>query len=559
MRMAEPDEVLLDLLRRQSSARPDAEAVVFPSERVSFAELDARAELLARSLLALGVRPLDNVAVMLPNCVDYAVAIFGITMIGARVVPVNLRFKETELINLLADSDSVVLLAAGPSESTAAGDLAPAEAVARVFPQLRKQDPWRIELASVPRLRSVVCLVGANVQGALTRADFDGARTSVAGDAVAATRSSYGTHDLSMIMFTSGTTARPKGAMITHEAVVRQAHCIADEGYRITERDRFWTPLPMFHTGGMMSMLACIAAGATYFHVGLFSAETALDQLERERITVAMPTFPPLWLPVLEHPRFDSADLRELRLIQLTSVPEQGRIMQARFPQAKNILCTGMTESTSYFTFSRPEDPEEIRLGSCGYILPTVQVKIVDPQTGVEMPAGSTGEAYLKGVGCFVGYYNAPEVNAEVFTSDGWFRTGDLGVFDAAGRYEFVGRIKDMLKVGGENVAAAEVEDYLMHHPSVRMVQVVAAPDRRYIEVPVAFIELNAGTEATEQEIIEFCLGKIATFKVPRYVRFITEWPMSGTKIQKYKLREAIAAELTAQGIEEAPRLHSRA
>jgi fatty-acyl-CoA synthase len=397
------------------------------------------------------------------------------------------------------------------------------------------------------------------VPGALTRDEFDHAGDSVDEDAVIATRSQYDTHSLAMIMFTSGTTARPKGAMITHEAVVRQAHCIADDGYKMDKDDRFWTPLPMFHTGGMMSMLACVAAGATYHHVGLFTADRALDQLERERITVAMPTFPPLWLPVLEHPRFDSADLSQLRLIQLTAVPEQGRLMQARFPQAKNILCTGMTEATSYFTFNDPNDAEEIRLASCGYILPTVQVKVVDTETGADLPANTRGEVYIKGVGCFIGYYNAPEVNAEVFTDDGWFRTGDLGIFDDAGRFDFVGRIKDMLKVGGENVAAAEVEDYLMHHPSVRQVQVVAAPDRRLVEVPVAFVELKAGTTATEEEIIAFCLGHIATFKVPRYVRFIDEWPMSGTKIQKYKLREAIAQDLAARGIDEAPRLLSRA
>jgi fatty-acyl-CoA synthase len=271
-----------------------------------------------------------------------------------------------------------------------------------------------------------------------------------------------------------------------------------------------------------------------------------------------MPTFPPLWLPVLENPRFDSADLSHLRLVQMTAVPEQGRIMQARFPQAKNFLCTGMTESASYFTFGRPDDPDEIRLGNCGYILPTVQVKVVDPETGVERPPGVYGEAYIKGIGCFVGYYNAPELNAEVFTEDGWFKTGDLGIFDEAGRYDFVGRIKDMLKVGGENVAAVEVEDYLVRNPVVRQVQVVAAPDLRLGEVPVAFIELNAGQRATEQEIIDFCLGQIATFKVPRYVRFVTEWPMSGTKIQKYKLREEIAQELKDRGIVEAPRLYSR-
>ena len=553
------DQIMLDLLQRQARTRPTAEAVVFPEERVTYEQLERRAIDLAKSLLALGVRPKDNVAIMLPNCVDYAVSTFGVTMIGARIVPVNLRFKQTELTNLLADSDSVVLLTAGASDDTAVGELAPAQIVASVFPQLADQDPRKVQIDAVPVLRTVVCLRGTKVAGALDRAEFDAAGAALDDAEVAATRAAFGTHDLAMIMFTSGTTARPKGAMLTHEAIVAQAQCVADVGYGLTSADRFWTALPMFHTGGMMSMLACIYIGATYNHVGLYSGERALDQLERERITVAMPTFPPLWLPVLENPRFDSADLSQLRLVQMTAVPEQGRIMQARFPQAKNFLCTGMTESASYFTFGRPDDPDEIRLGNCGYILPTVQVKVVDPETGVERPPGVYGEAYIKGIGCFVGYYNAPELNAEVFTDDGWFKTGDLGIFDEAGRYDFVGRIKDMLKVGGENVAAVEVEDYLVRNPVVRQVQVVAAPDLRLGEVPVAFIELNAGRTATEQEIIDFCLGQIATFKVPRYVRFVTEWPMSGTKIQKYKLREEIAQELKDRGIVEAPRLYSRA
>jgi fatty-acyl-CoA synthase len=210
-------------------------------------------------------------------------------------------------------------------------------------------------------------------------------------------------------------------------------------------------------------------------------------------------------------------------------------------------------------TFALADDPPQARWRTLGTVLSGMEIEIVDPDTHAPLPAGETGELCWRGYNRFEGYYKDSEATATAIDSDGWFHTGDLGSLDAEGRLTFAGRLKDMLKVGGENVSALEVEDYLARHPAVSIVQVVAAPDARYSEVPAAFVELIPGATApSEAELIEFCVGRIASFKVPRYVRFVDRWPMSGTKIQKFMLRERIASELRTQGITEAPKLSER-
>jgi fatty-acyl-CoA synthase len=209
--------------------------------------------------------------------------------------------------------------------------------------------------------------------------------------------------------------------------------------------------------------------------------------------------------------------------------------------------------------FNHPDDPPEKRFTTQGVPFPGIEVRIVDPDTGAELPPGERGEIHYRGYSNFEGYYKDPERTAEVIDADGWFHSGDLGTLDEDGRVAFQGRLKDMLKVGGENVAAAEIEGFLARHEAVEIVQVVGAPDDRYVEVPAAFVQLKPGARADERELIDFCVGSISTFKVPRYVRFVDEWPMSGTKIQKFKLRERIEGELAEAGISEAPKVETGA
>jgi fatty-acyl-CoA synthase len=303
--------------------------------------------------------------------------------------------------------------------------------------------------------------------------------------------------------------------------------------------------------------LSSLVAGCTFCHVGIFEPGLAVKQLAEERCTVGFPAFETIWLAVLDQPAFADADLSALRTVVNVGVPERLRSMQTRMPQAVQVSAVGCTEAAGFLSIGVVEDPLDERVLTGGHLLSGMEAKLLDPETGAELPPGNTGELLFRGVSRFLGYYRDPDVTAERIDADGWFHSGDIIRQDIDGRITFLSRLKDMLKVGGENVAAAEIESHMATHAAVQIVQVVAAPDSRYAEVPAAFVELKEGAAVTEEELIDHCRGKVATFKVPRYVRFVNEWPMSGTKVQKYKLREQIADELRERGITEAPRISS--
>ena len=318
-----------------------------------------------------------------------------------------------------------------------------------------------------------------------------------------------------------------------------------------------WTPLPFFHVSAIVTLAACLRSGMSLVHVGArFDPDVGVDQLERERCTIAFPAFETIWLEILNHPRFD-AERIALHTVINVGTPGSLRRMQEMLPTVPQISAFGGTEYGGFNSLGHRDDPLQARLETSGHPFPGVELRILDPETGADQPPGKDGEILMRGPMRFVHYHDDPENTALALDDDGWFHSGDLGRLDEDGRIAFVGRLKDMLKVGGENVAAAEVETFLLAHPDVEIAQVVGAPDARYTEVPAAFVQLRAGAVLGEQELIDHCLGRIATFKVPRYVRVVDEWPMSGTKIQKFKLRERIAAELAEAGITEAPRLRS--
>jgi fatty-acyl-CoA synthase len=297
--------------------------------------------------------------------------------------------------------------------------------------------------------------------------------------------------------------------------------------------------------------------GATYVHTGFFRPEVALAQLAEERCTIAIPAFETIWMAILDLPELPRTDLSALRLVFNIGLRERLIEMQQKLPDAIQVSGFGATESSSFVAVGDVDDSLEERVTTCGRPLPGLAVRIVNPDTGLDLPPGDVGEIVYRGWSTFLGYYNDPERTAAAMDDDGYFHSGDLGSLDEDGRLRFVSRLKDMLKVGGENVAAAEVEGHLVTHPAVLFAQVVSAPDARYTEVPAAFIQLKPGSETDEQDIIDHCLGRIATFKVPRYVRFVDEWPMSGTKIKKHLLRDRIADELAEASITEAPKMRA--
>ncbi len=522
-----------DLLDERAETRGDDEAVVFPDHRVTYRELGERARLMARVLLGLGVEPGERVGILLPASIDLLAVLFGAATIGAVAVPVNARYKAAELRHVITNSGMAVLVTvpARPGEP---------DLLALVHEALGPDD---LTLTTAPELRRLVVLDESLAAAA-----------PVPDAAVEDRRLAVRVRDTAVLVYTSGTTAAPKGAMLSHEALVRLARGIADR-MALTSRDRIWTAIPLFHGGGITFALSAVTAGAPFVHPGFFDPTSTPAYLEQERVTVALAAFETIWLPVLDRPDVAERDLSRLRLVMVVGVPERLRAMAARLPHAVHVSCVAMTESSAFLTLNRLDDPLEARTSTGGHPMPGMSCRVVDPETGVDLPPGRPGELLFRGPNTFDGYFRDPEGTAAAFDDDGWFHSGDLVVADAEGRLTFHSRLKDMLKVGGENVSAAEVEGHLLRHPAVGIVAVVAAPDARYVEVPAAFVQLTPGAHTTEQELIEFCLGRIATYRVPRYVRFVSEWPMSGTKIKKVELRRMIADELAAAGITEAPRV----
>jgi fatty-acyl-CoA synthase len=335
----------------------------------------------------------------------------------------------------------------------------------------------------------------------------------------------------------------PKGCPLTHEALVRTALEAGRTRFELTRADRMWDPLPMFHMSFVLPLLACLDAGAALLSMERFEPGLALRYLRDERASVNFAAFPTITLALLSHPDFEVRDMH-FRLMNNVGPPDLLRQFHAALPFAKHITAYGLTEAGGVTAFSEPSDDAETRATTAGRPFAGIEVSVRDPATNAALPAGTRGELCIRGYCLFEGYYKSPEKNAEAFDAEGWFHTGDLGTLDGEGRIAYLGRSKDMLKVGGENVAAVEIEGFLQTHPAVLLAQIVAAPDAKYGEVAAAFVQLRPGHSASEPELIHFCRGKIASFKVPRFVRFVDDWPMSATKIQKFKLRERIEKEL---------------
>ena len=539
-----------DLIDRAAKGS-DGDAIVFPETRVTWPELSRLTDDAARSLHGLGVGPGSAVGILMHNCLDFVIVLIATAKLGAVVVPINGRFKVRELSHVIEHADiDVLVTSAGPESSTDYPEL-----LAQVFEELDSQDAEQLQLAQAPKLRYLVDLGLVARPGFLDREFFVAAAESVSIAYVKTMQERVRVRDVAMLMYTSGTTSKPKGCLLTHEALVRHGINIAQNNYSMTTDDVFWNPLPLFHIGGIVPILSCASVPAKYVHAGHFDPDVAIRQLEDEQATILYPTFETIWLAILDHPRFGSADLGSIRVIHNVGVTERLMQMQDRMPWAVQVAAFGMTECSSHLTFPALDDPYEVRMRTLGRPLRGLEIKIVVPETNSERAQGEVGELCFRGYSQFEGYYKDPELTAASIDAEGFFHTGDLGYLDRDGRLIYAGRLKDMLKVGGENVSALELEDYLAKHPAVQIVQVVGAPDARYVEVPAAFVQLRVGATAMENELVEFCVGQIANFKIPRYVRFVDEWPMSGTKIQKFVLRERIAQELAvSHAIGEVPR-----
>jgi len=532
-----------DLLREQAARAPDRIFIAIDGEEISFGAMYARALDVAKGLAATGVSQGDRVAVLMPNCTDFIVVYFAVQLLGGCVVPINARFKSHELAHVLRHADAKVVFTTDRIDD----HVNFLDLIWQTAPELagvRAGDP--LALGAAPALRKIVLFGHTKRTPAVGIDDFVAeGRTHASSSGALDVRVSV--DDVALMLYPSGTTAAPKGCELTHRGLYHSWLRGYADGVALGEGETIWAPLPLFHVGGIGPMTAALARGATMLSSIHFEPGAALRQIREHRPQHLYPGFFTMMLPVLREPDYVPADLASARSAIMVAPYETQLMIKEMLPERVKVLqIFAMTEASGYVTLTRPDRSEDHRLRTNGTPLPDVEVRIVDPETGAELPAGADGEIQFRGPVAFRSYYRDEAATRKTILDGGWVSTGDHGRVDADGSMHFLGRIKDMLKVGGENVAALEIEAYLSTHPAVKLAQVVARADDRYGEVPVAFIELLPGKSTSGDEIIEFCAGRLARFKIPREVIFVTEWPMSVTKIQKFKLRERLKTTLAA-------------
>ena len=531
-----------DLLLMAADTQPDRTAVILPDQRSSFAEIREAAFHRALSLQALGVGPGDHVGLLLPTGMDFVETMFATALLGAVTVPINARYMPPELAYLVENADLKVLL----TTDKIAEAVNFVERLNLALPELAQADAAKLELPGAPLLRNIVLYGTSEAPGMLSEDQFNALAEQGDMERLHLSRLQIRLGSTALILYTSGTTANPKGCMISHEAIIRNSAALADR-YELTGEDSFWSPLPMFHIAAILPLTAIFAKGGTYVTTGYFQAGEALRMMEEDQVTATYPCFWTIMSDLVDHPDFETTDLSRVKLMNANFAvqpPEIGVKMKKALPNAIFVGTFGMTETAGTVTTSRFDATEEQRFKRLGTPLSGIEVKAIDPETGEEAAPGEKGEAWIRGYCTFTEYYKSPEKTAEALDDEGWFHSGDLISIDPDGQLMFHGRLRDMLKVGGENVAAVEIETWLQNHDAVKLAQVVGIPHPRLIEVPAAFIELEPGTTADEEELIAFCKGQIAGFKIPRYVRFVQEWPISSTKIQKFRLQDQLIGEL---------------
>ena len=525
-----------DLLVRGARLNPERDAIVFPDQRKSYKALLSGAIRVACGLLALNVKPGEHVGLMTTNSPEYVEGFFGILLLGCVAVPINARHKASELGYIVDNSQLVALLTtADPDEYV---DFS--EVMRKALPSLASaQTPTSLSLPEAPSLRCTVLLRGKDRNGFLGRDDFDRLAETIDPALVEQARMRVCIRQTALIIYTSGTTANPKGCMLSHEAVTRgpterARHRLATGGH-----DVHWGAGPLFHIGTLSPFIGTIGALGTYLTDTVFDPGRALELMAREKVTTAWPWFQAIMLGLIDHPSFDPDKLKSLRSMFLISPSVLVDRVQALLPTTEIIQGCGMTETAGIFALADRDESREQRSTTQGKAATGVEVRILSLEGGRDARPNEVGEILVRGYCVMDGYYRDPVKTAEALDADGWLHTGDLYSKSANGSLIFNGRLKDMLKVGGENVAAIEVEAFLCEHPAVNLSAVIGMADDRLEEVPVAFVELRRGNSIEAAELIEFCKGRIANYKIPRAVYFVQpeEWPMSATKIQKQALK----------------------
>jgi len=516
---------------------PDHDALVYIEHglRLTYKEFKEEVDTLAKSLMALGIKKGDHIAVWAYNVPEWVLLQFASAKVGAVLVTVNTYYKAKELEYLLKQSDTTTLFLVEEFK-----DVNYVDVVYKVAPEIKKCKPGTLNLENLPFLKNVIFIGNAKHEGMLPFKDLLKLHTKISDSDLLNRQESCDIHDTINMQYTSGTTGFPKGVELTHYNIVNNAYYVG-EIMGMTEYDRMCIPVPFFHCFGcVLSTLNCVIHGSAMVPIEIYNAEEVLQAVEAEKCT-ALQGVPTMFTAELCHPNFANYDMSSLRtgIMAGASCPIEVMVDAMSKMNLREItIAYGLTETAPVLTQTRRDDPVQKRVETVGKPIPNVEVKIIDPESGKELLPGKSGELVARGFGIMKGYYKMPEKTQEVIR-DGWLHTKDLAVKDEDGYFSILGRIDDMIIRGGENVYPREIEEFLYTCEKIQDVAVVGVPNKKYGEEVCAFIKIREGMETNEEEIKNYCKDGISRFKIPKYILFTEDFPMTASgKIRKIDLRE---------------------
>nr|WP_321484638.1 AMP-binding protein [uncultured Draconibacterium sp.] len=544
------DYTLGNILEKWAFETPDKDFIVYPDRnlRFSYKQFNERVDRLAKGLLFIGIKPGDKVGVWAKNVPDWTTLMFATAKIGAILVTVNTNYKLAELEYILKNADiNSFFIVDGYRDSNYV------KMISELVPELKTQPRGKLKSEKFPQLKNVGFIGQQKHRGIFSTDELMLLGSHIDDLELESVKVAVNCHDVVNMQFTSGTTGFPKGVMLSHHNILNNGFATG-ECMKYTEDDRLLVCVPLFHCFGcVLAVCAIVTHGATMVFTEDFDPLLVLASVQKERCT-ALYGVPTMFIAELNHPMFDMFDLSSLRTGimagALCPIDTMRQVMD-KMNMKDIIIVYGLTESSPGMTATRTHNSVEVRATTVGFEFPNVEVKIVDPETGEECKQGDQGEICCRGYNVMKGYYNNPEETAKVIDDEGWLHSGDLAVKTEDGFYKITGRIKDMIVRGGENIYPREIENYLYRLPQIEAVEVAGVPSQRYGEAVGAFIKLKKGETLSEEEILDFCRGNIARFKIPKYIFFVDEFPMTASgKIQKYKLSELSVKLCKDQGIE---------
>lgn len=524
---------------------PDHEALIscHQSQRYSYCQLQESSNRCARGLMACGIHKGDRVGIWSPNCAEWVITQIATAKMGAILVNINPAYRVQELAYALRQSGCSGLIIAAPLRTSDYAAM-----LREVCPELNASEPGRLSAQALPQLRTVISLGTQQTVGAYRWEQMMAKADEVTLVELAERQRGQQFDDPINIQYTSGTTGSPKGATLSHHSLLNNGFFIG-ERMGLTEQDRFCIPVPFYHCAGMVvGNLACITHGAAMvIPAEVFNPRKTLEAVVAERCT-ALLGVPTMFIAELGLPDLDEFDLSTLRTGCIGGSPCPIEVMKqltTRMHMNEVTIVYGMTETSPVSFQTAADDPLEKRVSTVGRVHPHVECKIVDPATGETLPRETPGELLSRGYLVMLGYWGNPEATAQAIDAARWMHTGDLAVMRADGYVNIVGRCKDMIIRGGENIYPREIEEFLYTHPAIRDVQIIGVPDEKYGEEVMAWVILKPGQQPAAEELHDYCRNRIPHYKVPRYIRFTDQFPMTVSgKIQKYKMREIAVQEL---------------